>query len=548
MDSRCRYLLEVSSKAFSRKYSWDRLAQDICEQFYPIRADYTTTIDYDDFSGWLSDGFPVQARETLGNLIDSMLRQGQWFRMSTGDDELNKRPAVAATLQKLTRRVRGLMYDKRSNWDIASKEGDHDWVTVGNPVYSIEAAETRDHLVYRSWHPRDCAWMCDEFNRPDTMFRKFSMTARNVQRKFDSGSWKGENSPNLMRLAEQDPGQEVRLMHILMPTMGLYGDAISELRNKRSPFLSIYIDLENKSYLNEAPANVFNYVIPRQRVLADKPWGFSPLTLNALADARMLQDMSLVLLEQGQKAVDPPVVVSGSVFTRDFNAWAGGVTEVDLEAGQKLGDAMEVLDTSQRMNIGMDLKADVRNLIAESMLLNKLMLPNVREMREMEVMVRTEEFRRAALPFFMPIQSQMHEPLLVTTFQMAVNMRMIRGEEIPAEMQNSRAEWSFTSPLNEADARVELDKFNQAVQTVATGAQIDQTVGTLFNARKATEDAVIALDRPEWLVPEKMRKQKAEEAEIAKQLGQAAEIAQRGAGAVSDVANASVAAQQAGMV
>mgnify|MGYP006348570309 FL=1 len=513
-----------------------------------MRADYTTNITYDDYAGWLSDDFPVQSRETLGNLIDSMLRQGAWFRMSTGDEDYDKRPVISATLKRITAKIRGLMYDKRSNWDLASKEGDHDWVSVGNPVYSIEASEMRDHLVYRAWHPRDCAWMCDEFNRPDTIFRNLRMTARNIRRKIENGGWKGPVPPPVMRASEFEPQREFMLRHILMPTEGLYGDQFSELRNKRSPFLSIYIDVENQAYLNEAPAHVFNYVIGRQRVLSDKPWGFSPLTLNGLANARMLQDMSLVLLEQGQKAVDPPIVVSGSVFTRDFNAFPGGVTEVDLNEGQKLQDAMQVLYTSQRINVGLELKQDTRNMIAESLLLNRLMLPQLRDMREVEVMVRTEEFRRAALPFFQPIQSQMHEQLLSVSFQMAVHMKMITPDMIPSELQGKRTQWAFTSPLNEADARVELDKFNNSVQVIATGATVDQTIGTIFNARKATEDTIIALDRPQWLVPEDERAEKEEQANLVKQLGAAADIAQRGSGAVADMANAKVAAEQAGMV
>ncbi len=547
-DAHCRYLIEVSAKAFSRKYWWDQFAQDTCEQFYPIRADYTTTLTYDDFAGWLSDGYPVRSRETLGTTIDAMLRQGEWFKFSTGDDARDKRPANASVLKRLTQRMRNVIYDKRSNWDLATGEADQDWVSVGNPVLSVEESATRDYIVYRSWHPRDCAWLCDENGKPDTMFRKFRMTARNIRRKIERGAWAGPLPPEVQRASEREPSREFNLMHVLMPTDGLYGDEIAELKRQKKPFLSIYIDLDNQKYLNEAGANVWNYVVPRQRVFGDKPWGFSVYTMNGLQDAKMLQDMKLVVLEQGQKAVDPPIVGSSSIFSRDLNLFAGGFTEVDLEPDQKLGDAMEVLDTGQRLNVGLELIADVKAGIAESLLLNKLMLPTLRDMREVEVMVRTEEFRRAALPFFKPIESQYHEPLLSVTFQMMMNMRMIEADEIPRELQGQEITWKFTSPLNEAEGREVLDKFYSGVQVIAAASEVDQTVGNLFDIRKAATDAMIALDRPEWLKPEDQREEANEEADITKQLGQAADIAQRGAGVTADMANASMAAQQAGML
>ena len=41
-----------------------------------------------------------------------------------------------------------------------------------------------------------------------------------------------------------------------------------------------------------------------------------------------------------------------------------------------------------------------------------------------------KEFRRAALPFFQPIESNYHEPLLATTFEVAANMGGSLGSSI----------------------------------------------------------------------------------------------------------------------
>jgi hypothetical protein len=73
------------------------------------------------------------------------------------------------------------------------------------------------------------------------------------------------------------------------------------------------------------------------------------------------------------------------------------------------------------------MRQDVRNMIAESFLINKLMLPNAREMTAFETQARLDEYRRAALPFFGPIESEYHLKLLEVTFDMMLaNKRLSR--------------------------------------------------------------------------------------------------------------------------
>ena len=82
---------------------------------------------------------------------------------------------------------------------------------------------------------------------------------------------------------------------------------------------------------------------------------------------------------------------------------------------------------------------------------------------------------------------------------------------------------------------------------LAAGAQVDQTVAQIYDVRQAAEDAILATGKPEWLKSEDERKQGKEDANAVQQLTMGAQVAREGAGVVSDVANASMTAQQAGM-
>lgn len=546
-DSRCEELLRVSDKLFSSFQPIRQLWQDSAENFHPIRADFTQTLNTADYAGYVMDGSPILARETLGNMIDAMLRQGTWFHMGTGSAERDKRPANAVGLDRGTDAMMSIIKRPGSGFADAFKEWDHDWVSFGTFCGSIQTSSDLNGIIAKAHHPRDVVWMDDEDGKTDTVFRNIAMTARAMVKRVESGRWSGVLSETVKEAARRDPGKEFQVRHALIPTDDVYGDdRTGRERTGKKPFLSIYLDVENRTYLNDAGSSVFNYVIGRSRRLAGKPWGFSPMALNSIRDAKMLQDMALVILEQGQKAVDPPTIGSGSVFTRDMNFFAGGHTEVDLELEQKLGDVFTTIETG-RIDVGVQLKQDVRMLIAEAWLLNQLRFPAVPDMRELLVQVKMDEFRRAAIPFFNPIETNYHDLVLGVTYDVAAQARFIKADIFPDDLHGAGVTFTFDSPLADAEGQKIIQQFNTAISVMAASGQIEPTVKSIFDIRKATEDAIARGTRPEWIIPEDQREKADQEAAVQQQLAQAAQIAQGAAGVTSDVANASMAAQNAGL-
>lgn len=545
-DSRCEELLRISGQAFERFRPYRDLCQDIAENFYPMRADFTRTLDLQEFAGNLMDGTPLNARETLANAIDSMLRQGPWFAIGTGDEERDKRPGNMVALERATKAFRSVIYHPHSGIADALKEWDNDWVTFGSFAGTVEASRDRTHLVFKPRHLRDCAWLQNEDREIDTHFYNLRMSARDIMHRVRSGVWTGQVAPAIVDAERRDPTREFLIRHILMPTEDLYGGSHADMKRIRFPYNSIYIDVENRTYLNETGAPFFNCVVGRHRTLAHLPYGLSPMALNSLADARMLQDMSLVILEQGQKAVDPPTIGAQQVFTRDINLFSGGHTEVDLEEGQSLKDVFSTVETGN-VRLGFELKQDVRALIAESWLLNKLTLPSVREMRELEVQVRTDEFRRAALPFFAPIEPNYHGLVLGTAYDLSMHLGYLSPQMLNRELMGRPMNFTYQSPLNEAEGAEIVRKYYESVNIVSVGAQVDKTVATIFDLRKAAEEAIARGSKPEWLIPEEKREAAAQEADAAQQFAKSAQIAREAAGVTADVSNASMAAQQAGL-
>ena len=551
VDQRAQDLLRIGSLAFSKASGWNSLCQDLAENFYPLRADFTTNFTLGtDFATGVMDGFTINARETLGNAIDSMLRQGNWFQIGTGDERRDKRAMNAVALSRLTAAFRTLISDPRVGFQRATKEADHDWVTFGNPVLTWEEAPTRDHLVLRAWHPKLVAWMTDDAGRINANFRRGTMQARNIERKFKSGAWRGTLHHEVKEACRLDPSTEFPIMHVLMPSDELYGWNARDMRRIKHRFVSLYIDERNQEVLNDLGTPVNNYVVPRYRTVSNFTRGFSPMAINSLPDGRMLQSIAMVVLEQGEKALDPPMVGDQTVFKNsDIALYAGGFTTVDLGDDRDIREVMQTVQTSQGMSAGVELKADVRALLAESWLLNKLFLPNVREMRELEVMVRTEEFRRAALPFFNPIDTEYHSPLLSTGLEMAFHLNYLPADELPDELRDREVEWAFDSPLKDAEGQKTVAAFNESVRIISAGSEAEPDLVRQFNIAEAAIDAVRGAGaKPEWIKPERERKAIREQGAQVQEIQRTAALLQQGAAAASDVSAAKVNAEAAGLV
>lgn len=544
------YITQLAQRVTQDKLPWDNLAQSICDNCYPIRASYTHALTLgQNFMGDIMDSTPVNSREELGNTIDAMLRQGEWFKVGTGDDDRDEDPENARPLERATMLMKRAIDDPRMGFKDATKEGDHDFVSVGQAVLTVEDTADRSFVRTRAWHPSNCAWWNDEDGNLNAMFRKTTVPVSEIKRRIDGGSWTEAMPADLETMCKTEPNKRVELLHGFIRTDLVYADSGVDMRRyAKSPWLSVYIDMKNKAVLHERGEPLNLYVTPRWRSFSEHTYGLSPAGMNSLGDSRMLQQLAMIILEQGEKALDPPMVGSAEVFTRDVNIYGGGFTYVDLPEDARLQDLMTTIQTSDGLKAGLELKQDVRELIIDAWLLNKLYLPSAREMRELEVAVRTEEFRRAALPFFQPIETDYHPKLLGAIFDRLVMRGAIPRGMFPPSLVGAGIHWSFTSPLNEAEGKKIVEAYNSAVQTIAAGSQVDQTIGMVFNMKQAAIDAVRGGGaKADWIYSGKELEQKKAEADQAQQLATASQIANQGALTTANVAGAKQAADAAGL-
>jgi hypothetical protein len=431
-----KQLRETVDNLFGKKSPLTSLHQEIADNFYPERADFTVTRSIGtDFASNVMSSYPLTCRRELGNQFSSMLRPTArpWFHTQRKHEKDENNTEIKTWLQWAERTQRRAMYDKDTLFKRATKEGDHDFAAFGQCAISVELNRMANGLLYRCWHLRDMAWQEDEEGKLGLVARKWKPTAQTLVALF-----KDRVHPEIAKLNAKTPFEEVECLHIV---------AKAEMYDKgtRLPRWSIYYDVAHDHIMFEVAIKTRHYVIPRWQTVSGSQYSYSPATVCALPDARLLQAMTFTLLEAGEKATSPPMVATQNAVRSDLALYAGGVTWVDEEYDERLGNALRPIEQDFRgFNYGLQMNQDTRSMLHRAFFLDALTLPErAPEMTAYEVGQRVQEYIRNALPLFEPMEDEYNAAICDETFEVMLHAN---GFGNPRDWPKGCAARKSTSP------------------------------------------------------------------------------------------------------
>lgn len=501
MDSNIQKLIKDGDQLFGQRTTLMSLWQSGAENFYPERADFTTNrMIGQDFADYLTTSFPIIARRDLGNSISGMLRPSnkEWFKV-TIDNEAKLDVAGKQWLERATARQRGLMYDRRTQFIRATKEADHDFVCFGQAVIQKTLNTAGNGLLYKTHHLRDVAWNENHDGVPDTVHRKWKPTIVEMNQAFQ-----GKISSKLATRLKDKPYDRIDCRHIVVPN-----DGFSYIPTKKikQPFVSILVDVENDFVLEEIGSWDLQYIIPRWQTVSGSQYAYSPALVAALPDARLIQSMTLSLLEAGEKAANPAMVAVQEAIRGGVELFAGGVTYVESDYDERLGEVLRPI--TQNLNglpIGLDMQKDIREQITKAFFLDKISLPMMSgERTAYEMGVRVSEYIRNALPLFEPLEQDYNATLCDMTF----NDLLRRGafgstDDMPDSLSGKEVMFKFDSPLTDAIGTEKGQKFQENQQLLAQAATVDPSATYLIDVKAALKDVFDGIGTPAaWMRDDK---------------------------------------------
>jgi hypothetical protein len=537
MDSRARSVVRLGSKLFSDKRTVDSLWQEIALNFYPKSATFTTTrSDGDEYADHLFSSYPSMARRELANMLAEFLRPDKFFAIHVDDEELDEADNERAYLEHLTTTQWRAMSDPIAQLVTATNQVDNDLVTFGNGVLWFGLNQTGDALLFLSHHLSDCAWAENSARKIDCLHRKWKPTARQLMDTFPKTI-----SENVKKACSDGPGKdphkEFDCLHVVMPSR-LYD--YKTKGGRRFPFVSLYVEVESETVLEEVGLSHFPYVVPRWQRVSGSVFGVSMATDVLLPDGRTLQVVMRTLREAGEMHVNPPMLAFMDAIRGDIAMYPGGVTTSDIEYDGKLADVLRPITRDKSgYPIGREIVEALKEDIRQGFMLDKIQLPETtRAMTATEVRRRVQEHIRAAAPISKPIQQEYNYPLCDGVFQLMMENNAFPRDKMPESLADKDIKFKFRSPLDDLAEQNEAEIFLDVRDRIfAPAIQQDPSLAEIVDWPVATRDAARAMGfKAKWFKP------KEAVGERAAQLAEEAQAQQT----VQDIGTAGQIAEQSG--
>lgn len=485
-------LVEMGNRLFGKREPLLSFLQDVFEQFSPIGADFTTSLNLgEDFASDLMTSYPLILARELTDTFSTMLRPSdkEWATMAVNG---MKDHEGKAWLQWATQTQRRAMYDRSAQFVNATKEGDRDFGLAGQCVLTVEMMPDKSSLLYRNWHIRDTVWSDGLSGAVECVHRKWKPTAYELKRLFGENKLHQKVRDHLA--PGKDPYCEVECRHIVMPTDMYHGET-----KFRTPLVSIYVDVDNEHIIEVTGQRINSYVIPRWQRLKGSQYAYSPAVICALPEARLLQAMTFTLLEAGEKAVSPPMIAAEDAFRSDIDLRAGSVNYYRSEYDERSGEVIRPLvQDKSGIPLGLELQNRSELMLRQAFYLDKLDLPmGGPEMTAYEVGQRVQQYIRNALPLFEPVEVDYNGGLCERSFEvLAMNGAFGPPDTWPKSLRGEDIEFKFVSPLRDAVEKQKGQIFIEASQIVSAAVALDPSSGSVLDASEALRDTLGGIGVP----------------------------------------------------
>lgn len=509
-DNACE-LIRRGDKKFSGRSNLENFWQEVALNFVPWQACFTTELQWgEDFAAHLMESTPVLLARDLTGQIGSMLRPvgKQWLNVRTPFEKLNNDRRIREVLDWRSAQMMRIMFDRVTGLTRAAKITDEFFSVFGNAVLHCDLSKMQDSLRYGAHHLKDCVWALGDDGVPNKLQRKERISIRNLRARF------GEKvmTPHLKDMAEKDDDQEVTIRHDVIPA-DEYDFYKKGLKRQAGQFASVWTcEEKGGTILRETTQATFRYIIPRWTHQRNSPYALSLASVIGLPDARLIQAQARAMQEAAEKSINPPLVGYGDTIRGDVRLDAGGLTWIDRQVltQQGRGDPLYALETGKNFRLGVDVMMRTEQMLTKAFYLDVLRLPDTRATKSIpEVQFRIDEYVRAALPLFAPIESEYNGALCHETYQMIkLAGGFQNGPDLPPEIDDAmEMVFQWDNPLQEMLERQKAQRVSELGQLGQATAALEQAAGASqalqqVDAAKMFRDSAIAIGTASWLKDE----------------------------------------------
>ncbi|WP_448950605.1 portal protein [Labrys neptuniae] len=440
------------------------------------------------------DDTAMRAVDRLASGMESLVtpQSEKWHGLSATDPLA---PEESDDEKEYFERLRDYMfavrYNPRSGFIGAHQKALRSAIALGTGISFAEenlgAASAAAPVLYRHLPLSQCYLAVDAQGEPDTLYRKFTMTARQMLQQFGEDKVADE-----VKRAAESPAEKDRAFTIIHAVQPREEAGSGSATNRKAPFASFYLDRDHMKLIGESGYYEFPFIVYYWApVDVDSPYAQSPVML-AMADIKGLNAIRKLSLRGLQGYMDPPWGVAhdgvmnrpnlnpGKINYRAVNQ-EGRQLIVPLQPGARPDFVNEILQ-AERQTINDSLYVSLFQILIQN--------PN---MTATEAMIRANEKGELLGPAGGRIQIAMGRDVdrLAGIMHRKGAMRPGSPLEPPESLKGRDFGARFTSPLDRLRRSQEGIGIQRTLSAVLPLAQVDPSVVDNFDldaiARAVTE-------------------------------------------------------------
>jgi len=471
-------IIKRFEKLASERGTWESHWQEIAERVLPRYAEtfFTTTAEQtkgEKRTEKMVDSTAGLALERFAAAMESMLtpRTQKWHRLIPDDPTLANDREVKLWFEQATNILFKQRYASRANY--ASQQHE---VYMGLGAFGTSIMFVDDHdkggLRYQATNVKEILFDLNHQGIVDTTYRKYSLSARQMQQRVDMGRW--NSLPNeVTAVLEKEPDRRFDIIHCIRPRSEVDP---SRADAKGKQFASYYICVQGQHELSEGGYDTMPYQISRYVTGPGEKYGRSP-AMFVLPSIKVLNEQKKTMLTQGHRAVAPVLLTADDGILDTFSMKPGAINPGGVTAeGRPLVHSLPV----GNLAAGQELMDMERQVINDGFLVSLFqILVDTPQMTATEVLERAREKGALLSPTMGRQQSEMLGPMIEREVDILLQQGML--PQMPDVMIEAQGEFeiAYDSPLSRSQRAEEASGWLRTLEAAIAYANTTQDLSVL---------------------------------------------------------------------
>lgn len=494
-------IVEIYEKLDSDRGTLKSHLREISDYMLAIKFLYDQYVEGGKRQTNIYDGTAIRAHRVFANgLYGNLTPQSvPWFSLTTKDKTLAENGNVKFWLADTTERMRNAINSSNAPLALQQVYRAEGW--AGTAIMYIEPGK-RYAINCQTFSVGNCCIMEDADGVVDSIYRLEKFTARQAVQK-----WGSAVSTKIDKAYKNDKKDELfDVIHAVYPRDDYNW---KKADNLNMPWASVYCEREAKNILAESGYHEFPFACPRWEKDDGEVYGRSP-GMDALPDAKMLNQMCYDNMRGVQKSIDPPILAPDESAMSTTNTKAGAVIY------HKSGHEPKALVTGGRFDIALEVEERRRKAIEDSFY-NDLFMALAQQDNQQKTAYEVRQIVEEKLTILGPAlgrqQTELFDPFLTRVFWILYRAGYLLP--VPQELSGAGLSVEYVGRLALAMKSQETQATGQVLSFVSQLAEVRPEILDNFDVDEIAQGTATRAGMPiKYLVPpdvrDKIREQRAQ--------------------------------------